>query len=64
MNPAAGTTHALVNISVRMGRRRLAGAQRALVMGERDRAQLLSDQIFEQYQIRFALEPGASGPPP
>ncbi len=35
----------------------LADARRALEMGERDRAQILSDQIFEKYQIRFALEP-------
>lgn len=36
----------------------LADARRALVTGDRERARILSDQIFDKYQIRFALEPG------
>jgi glycosyltransferase involved in cell wall biosynthesis len=36
----------------------LAEARRALESGDRARAQLLSDEIYEKFQIRFALEPG------
>lgn len=42
----------------------LADAQRALVMGDRARAQTLSDQIFEKYQIRFALDSADGGKSP
>jgi hypothetical protein len=36
----------------------LAEARRALESGDHERAQLLSDQIYEKFQIRFSLEPG------
>ena len=39
----------------------LADAQRALASGDRERARILSDQIFAKYQIRFALEPVEGG---
>ena len=38
----------------------LADAQRALAIGDRERARTLSDQLFARYQIRFALGPGES----
>ena len=34
----------------------LAEAKRAVANGDRQRAQLLSDQIFEKFQIRFAID--------
>ena len=42
----------------------LADARRALAAGDRRRAQLLADQIFSKFQIRFALEPGEGGESP
>jgi glycosyltransferase involved in cell wall biosynthesis len=42
----------------------LADARRALASGDRERARILSDQIFAKYQIRFALEPGDGGEVP
>ena len=36
----------------------LAEARRALESGDRARAQMLSDEIYEKFQIRFALQPG------
>ena len=39
----------------------LADARRALASGDRARARILSDQIFEKYPIRFALEPVEGG---
>jgi glycosyltransferase involved in cell wall biosynthesis len=34
----------------------LAEARRALAIGDRERAQALSDEIYEKFQIRFALD--------
>ena len=34
----------------------LADARRAVAAGDSERARILSDEIFDRYQIRFALE--------
>ena len=41
----------------------LAEARRALASGDRARAQALSDQIYEKFQIRFSLDPQDAATP-
>jgi hypothetical protein len=41
----------------------LAEARRALATGDRVRAQALSDQIYEKFQIRFSLDPQDTAAP-
>jgi hypothetical protein len=41
----------------------LAEARRALASGDRARAQALSDQIYEKFQIRFSLDPQDTAAP-